>query len=248
MSTETVVKSSTRNSKKRKLVEEPTDIDHEPKSPKRATHDGDISGRDPALLSDTFARIVAETRDKNLTTIELSEFTIPSGAFEDTSGFIEPRTAANLPALLEQYSPGGKDQLSRCKDKASPHTMVLAMSGMRVADIYRELVVYNNPKSKVGKFIAKHMKLKDNVKYLEDNKVGVVISTPQRFSDLVEQGALKSGSLKRIVVDASHQDKKKRTILNLKEVSSALLRLLNLPAIKSRYGSTLKDRVVIMVY
>lgn len=248
MSIETVVKSSTQNPKKRKLVEGPADTDHEPKSPKRATHDSDISGRDPALLSDTFARIIAETRDKNLTTIELSEFTIPSRAFEDTSAFVEPRTAANLPAFLERYSPGGKEELSKCKDKASPHTMVLAMSGMRVADTYRELVVYNNSESKVGKFIAKHMKLKDNVKYLEDHKVGVVVSTPQRFSDLVEQGDLKSGSLKRIVVDASHQDEKKRTILNLQEVSSALLRLLNLPAIKSRYGSTLKDRVVIMVY
>ena len=167
MSIETVVKSSTKNPKKRKLVEGPADIDHEPKSPKRATHDSDVSGRDPALLSDTFARIVAETRDKNLTTIELSEFAIPSRAFEDTSGFVGPRTAADLPAFLERYSPGGKQELSKCKDKASPHTMVLAMSGMRVADIYRELVVYNNPKSKVGKFIAKHMKLKDNVKYLE---------------------------------------------------------------------------------
>ena len=248
MSTETVIKASTTNPKKRKLIEDPGGVDHKPKSPKRETHDGDIAGRDPALLSDTFARVVAETRDKNLTTIELSEFTIPSSAFHDTSGFTRPRIAASLPAFLVQYVSGGKEELSRCKDKASPHTMIVAMSGMRVADLYREVVVYNNSKSRVAKFIAKHMKLKDNIEYLEDTNVGVVISTPQRFADLVEQGALKSECLKRIVVDVSHEDEKKRTILNLNAVSSALLRLLNVSAIKDRYGSASTDPVVIMVF
>jgi protein CMS1 len=49
-------------------------------------------------------------------------------------------------------------------------------------------------------------------------------------------GALSSSSLKRIVLDASHIDEKKRGVLDMKDTLPPLVRLLTRPEFKQRYG------------
>ena len=49
-------------------------------------------------------------------------------------------------------------------------------------------------------------------------------------------GALSLSALSRIVVDCSHIDQKKRSILDMRETEEPLIRLLNRPELKSRYG------------
>jgi protein CMS1 len=80
------------------------------------------------------------------------------------------------------------------------------------------------------------------------------VGTPQRLIDLLEDGkcflimaeqfvansfigALSTKSLKRIVLDASHMDKKKCGILEMKDTQVPLIKLLNLPLLKERYGT-----------
>ena len=49
-------------------------------------------------------------------------------------------------------------------------------------------------------------------------------------------GALSLLALNRIVVDCSHIDQKKRGILDMRETEGPLVRLLNRPELKNRYG------------
>lgn len=86
------------------------------------------------------------------------------------------------------------------------------------------------------------------------------VGTPQRICELLEDGrfvpcethalhtdhspgALSVNHLKRIVIDASHIDVKKRGILDMKELQPPLVRLLNQSALRLRYGK--KDTQII---
>lgn len=213
-------------------------------------HDASIAKRDPSLLSDTFAQAIAKSKGKDSTSLEQSDLAIPSRAFCNTSEFGMSHIAMNLPAFLEKYVKGGREELSSSTETNSPHTVIVACSGMRVADLYREVVQFNEDGKvgKVGKFIAKHMKLKDNIRYLGETKVGIAISTPQRLVDLIQKDAVKLESLKRIVLDASYMDEKKRTLLTIDEVFVPLLHLLNMPAIKIRFGTDTADNIELMVF
>lgn len=86
------------------------------------------------------------------------------------------------------------------------------------------------------------------------------VGTPQRIFELLEDGrfvprethalhtdqfpgALSANHLKRIVVDASHIDVKKRGILDMRELQMPLVKLLNQYALRLRYGK--KDLQII---
>jgi protein CMS1 len=78
------------------------------------------------------------------------------------------------------------------------------------------------------------------------------VGTPQRIFDLLEdgmfwppfsqswtntfQGALSANHVKRIVIDASHIDIKKRGILDMKDTQLPLVKLLNQSELRVRYG------------
>jgi len=66
--------------------------------------------------------------------------------------------------------------------------------------------------------------------------MGIGVGTPQRISDLLDNNALSLSNIRRIVVDASHIDMKKRGILDMKEIQVPLVSLLVRKEIKERYG------------
>lgn len=59
-------------------------------------------------------------------------------------------------------------------------------------------------------------------------------------------GSLKTKDLKRIVVDGSHIDQKKRGIFDMKEMYFPLLQLLTRPEFRERYGSKEQDLKVLV--
>lgn len=56
-----------------------------------------------------------------------------------------------------------------------------------------------------------------------------------------DKGALSLKTLKRIVVDCSHIDQKKRGILDMRETQGPLIQLLNRSELKDRYGGAESD-------
>jgi protein CMS1 len=63
----------------------------------------------------------------------------------------------------------------------------------------------------------------------------VGVGTPQRINDLLEDGALSAKHLKRIIVDTSYIDQKKRGILDMKETQMPLVKLLTRKDLRERY-------------
>lgn len=72
---------------------------------------------------------------------------------------------------------------------------------------------------------------------MQKTRMGIGVGTAQRVADLIEQGALKTEGLERVVVDVSHIDGKKRGILDMRETVAPLVRLLARPELRERYGA-----------
>ena len=203
------------------------------KERKPATYDASIAMKDPALLADLFAQTVAKHYGDS-TVIEQQDISISKQALQDTTDFDKPHISANLPAYLEQFVAGGKAGLSKSETEGTPNTLIVTSSGIRVADLTRELRVYNNESTKVAKFIAKHMKLKLNIEYVKKTKIGVAVGTPARIIDLIEHDALKLTDLKAIVIDASYQDEKRRTMMDMAELFKPLMKLLAMNQVQAQ--------------
>ena len=89
----------------------------------------------------------------------------------------------------------------------------------------------------VAKLFAKHIKLKEQIEMVKKARIGMGVGTPQRMMDLLNDGALKTDCVERIVIDASHIDVKKRGILDMKETHVPLVELLTRTELKERFGT-----------
>ena len=78
-------------------------------------------------------------------------------------------------------------------------------------------------------------------------RIGIGIGTPQRLVDLLEQNALKTTDLKNIVIDASYVDQKERSIFDMSELLEPLLKLLSMPSIQPKLGSSSSSNEAIRV-
>jgi protein CMS1 len=58
------------------------------------------------------------------------------------------------------------------------------------------------------------------------SRIDFGVGTPERLTALLDQNALSTTNLKRIVIDVSYIDQKKRGILDMKDLHESLIRLL----------------------
>ena len=101
-----------------------------------------IGHMDNILLSDHFAKQIKRHLG-DLSTVELDEKYLPSTAFLNTSEFGSSRNTSTLPEYVERFTPGEEDDL---KDTigatSSPHTLFVASSGIRAADLTRPVELH----------------------------------------------------------------------------------------------------------
>lgn len=116
-------------------------------------------------------------------------------AIKDTTTWRQTRSTPDLPAFIELYAaPRRKKKKGpKCSDaaeeKGAPHTIVVAGSGQRAADLTRVLRYFEKSKDvHVAKLFAKHIKLQEQVDFLARMRTGVAAGTPQRIIDLIENG------------------------------------------------------------
>ena len=135
---------------------------------KRSKNDTDESIRQmsPQLLADHIAKKVKRSF-RNLSSIELEERYPSQAIFSDTTGANFSRGLNNLPSFLEHFAAKREDLYVADETKGSPHTLVIAASGLRAADIWRSLRMYQSKNAAVAKLFAKHIKLADALEYLQ---------------------------------------------------------------------------------
>ncbi|KAJ4286756.1 Protein cms1 [Kalmusia sp. IMI 367209] len=182
---------------------------------------------DSQLLAD-YVNSRSRLYGKDLSSVELEDRVVPTRTVKDTTSYTAPRTLDNLSTFLKKQC--GKLEPTPAKPTGAPHTIVVTSSGIRAADVFRSLKAglpkqgIKNPN--VAKLFAKHMKVAEQVEHLKKNKIDFGVGTPDRLSALLDQNALSTANLKRVVVDVSYIDQKKRGILDMKDLHEPLIRLL----------------------
>ncbi|KAL2161301.1 hypothetical protein VTH06DRAFT_8521 [Thermothelomyces fergusii] len=189
---------------------------------------------DGQLLADHLAQ---KTRrfGTDLSPVELSDLYISANYIRDSTSWEKPRSLENLPEFLETFSRESEKLDEAPKQPGSPHTLIVAGAGLRAADLVRALRKFQKKGNTVAKLFAKHFKLEEQVSFLQKSRTGIAVGTPQRLIDLIEHGALSIKDLRRIVVDASHIDQKKRGIVDMRETMLPLAKLLCRKDLKERY-------------
>ncbi|KAK5654356.1 hypothetical protein OQA88_7265 [Cercophora sp. LCS_1] len=195
---------------------------------------------DGQLLADHVAQKTTRF-GTDLSPIELADLYISASDFKNTTSWQKPRSLENLPDFLEEFS-DDKDKLKTApKKNGAPHTLIVAGAGLRAADLVRAVRKFQTKGNSVAKLFAKHFKLEEQVSFLKKHRTGIAVGTPQRLIDLIENEALSIDNLKRIVVDASHIDQKKRGITDMRETAIPLVKLLGRKEFKERYSASEKQ-------
>ncbi|EMR09335.1 hypothetical protein PNEG_02290 [Pneumocystis murina B123] len=115
----------------------------------------------------------------------------------------------------------------------SPHTIILAMAALRVADITRSLRSYKTKDGDVAKLFAKHIKLKDHINYLSRTRLTIAVGTPGRILDLINCDSLKVDFLNWIILDTTYNDVKKRKFWDMPECWRAMIKLITTDPLKT---------------
>ncbi|KAF1947231.1 hypothetical protein EJ02DRAFT_365378 [Clathrospora elynae] len=165
---------------------------------------------------------------KELSSVELEDKFISARTVQDSSSWTEPRTTDNLSAFLKKQSSTLKPTPS--SPPGAPHTIIVTASGIRAADVCRSLKAglptQGVTNASVAKLFAKHLKLADQVAHLKKTKIDFGVGTPDRLAALLENGALSTKNLKRVVLDVSYIDQKKRGILDMMDLHEPVIKLL----------------------
>ncbi|GKT46021.1 protein CMS1 [Colletotrichum spaethianum] len=205
---------------------------------------------DNQLLADYTAQKIARF-GTDLSPVELSDLSISddvgtllqavanqqttANSIKDTTSWTEPRALEKLPEFLEKFAEKPERLGTAPEKKGAPHTIIVAGAGLRAADIVRAVRKFQSKKSTVSKLFAKHMKVDEQVKFLQNTRTGIAVGTPARLMELADNGALSLEKLQRIVVDASHIDQKKRGVMDMKDTMLPLARWLTRQEFKERY-------------
>ncbi|PHH74183.1 hypothetical protein CDD82_5052 [Ophiocordyceps australis] len=194
-----------------------------------------FSHMDNHLMADHLAQKTA-CFGSHLSHVELSDLAVPENSITDTTCWHKKRSLDNLPEFLEAFSPGLESLRKPPQNNASPHTLIIAGAGLRAANIARAMRKFSAKDNMVAKLFAKHIKMEEQVAFLQRHKTGIGVGTPARLGELIDSGALSLENLQRLVVDASHIDQKKRGILDMKDTAMPLARFVARAEFKSRYA------------
>lgn len=126
----------------------------------------------------------------------------------------------------------------------SPRAIVLCASAIRAVDVARLLRGVAGTSASaadakgskgssciVAKLFSKHLKLEEQVAFLQSQRCPLAVATPARLLKLLEpegQGALKLDALNYLIIDGSYRDKKDQSIMTLPELRADLQRLISL--------------------
>lgn len=126
-----------------------------------------------------------------------------------------------LKSVVDDWS-GSCSQVTR---KGSPLLLIVTSSAVRAVDVLRHTLSFRGQQCKTGKLFAKHFKVEEQVKYLNENVVHLAVGTPHRILTLIENGSLHVKRLKYLIVDWSWKDIKTRRIANMPDVKDHFLLL-----------------------
>ncbi|EGW05885.1 Uncharacterized protein C3orf26-like, partial [Cricetulus griseus] len=101
-------------------------------------------------------------------------------------------------------------------EKKSVLMLIMCSSAVRALELIRSLTAFKGD-AKVMKLFAKHIKVREQVKFLENRVIHLGVGTPGRIKELVKQDGLNLNPLKFLVFDWNWRDQKLRRMMDIPE-------------------------------
>ncbi|GAA5910202.1 uncharacterized protein JCM6883_001110 [Sporobolomyces salmoneus] len=184
---------------------------------------------------------LSEKQKKALPTLsglELDEMRLNQSMIQDTSTVT---TRDDLLEFMKAALPTACTTLAKLpKAHGSPRIIVLSGAALRVADLCRQVKTFRTKQKDgnvidVGKLFAKHFKLNEHAEYLQKTYVGIAVGTPNRIEKLLnETDSLKLTHLSHLILDTTHLDAKKRSLMDLPDARGDLFKLLGCGKVMER--------------
>lgn len=131
--------------------------------------------------------------DNKNTVTQIEKDEINDECFVNSSFTTEQRTLSNISSFVKQVYPNWKKHLGKPPKETDyhgqPSVLVVTQSAIRAVEVIRALSEFSKY-CKVGKLFSKHMKVKDQVEFLNQSVVKIAVGTPNRLIKLAENGNL----------------------------------------------------------
>lgn len=187
--------------KRKKGKSEKLSIKKKQKTEEMAMQKTQVSQYSPQLLADFVAGKLRQ-KNKDLSSLELNDLTIPQNQFVDTTSFDKDRELDNFDSFI-------RDQFKEDDLKSTEHyVLVLSMSAIRVCDVTRALRKVPGGSIK----LIKKNSVDHDKKALKTRKGSVVVSTAGRVNRLMKDKVFDKSKIKAIVVDSTYLDPKTHNI------------------------------------
>ncbi|XP_053562031.1 protein CMSS1 [Bombina bombina] len=152
--------------------------------------------------------------------IEMEELMIPDSCFL-TSNDLTHTPSSYLKEICPKWSKLSKNH----KEKKSVLILIVCSSAIRALELIKLIKAFKGD-TKIMKMFAKHIKVAEQIKFLEKNVIHLGVGTPARIKALIEKDGLTLESLKYVVFDWNWRDQKLRRMMDIPEVKLETLGLL----------------------
>ncbi|XP_077150252.1 protein CMSS1 isoform X2 [Ranitomeya variabilis] len=164
--------------------------------------------------------VIEQFYKKTRSVIEMEEFKLSDHSFAKENDLTH-----TLSSYLREICPKWSKLSKNHKEKKSVLLLVVCSSALRTLELIKLTNAFKGD-TKIMKLFAKHLKIKDQIKWLESNVIHLGVGTPERIKALIEQDGLSLQSLKYLVLDWNWRDKKQRRMVDIPEVKKSMVELL----------------------
>ncbi|KAF7729860.1 cms1 ribosomal small subunit [Apophysomyces ossiformis] len=142
-----------------------------------------------------------------LSAVEYEEQALVKEAFVNNEKFTSEHVLEALPNYIKFGVATHKKLAKAPTELARPVALVITHSAVRAVDLVRALKEFNQT-AKIAKLFAKHMKVEEQIYFLEKQPIHLGVGTPNRIKALIEQGHLHLDRLELIVIDTERNAKR----------------------------------------
>ncbi|XP_075710553.1 protein CMSS1 isoform X2 [Rhinoderma darwinii] len=165
--------------------------------------------------------LIEQYYTKTRSVIEMEELKMSDKSFAKENDLTH-----TLSSYLKEVCPKWSKLSKNHKEKKSVLLLVVCSSAHRTLELIKLVNAFRGD-TKIMKLFAKHIKITDQIKWLENNVVHLGVGTPGRIKALIEQDGLSLQSLKYLILDWNWRDQKLRRMVDIPEVKKEMVELLD---------------------
>ncbi|KAM9486715.1 protein CMSS1 [Clarias gariepinus] len=158
--------------------------------------------------------------------IEQEELNLPESCFLMSNDLTH-----SLSSYLKEVCPKWAKVQKQHTQTRSIVLLIVCGSALRTIELIKQLTTFKG-EAKVLKLFAKHIKAEDQVKLLSKSVAHIGVGTPGRLNTLLEKDGLSLQGLRYLVLDWNYRDQKQRRMVDIPEVKTEFLKLLEADVIK----------------